>query len=101
MTLASTYVGGWPLAAWLGLVAMAMSMEWVRIVHNERFGWRFALHALAIMSSLALGALNLPNLGLNAILVCALAGSVAAQARDERAIWVILGIVFVATPCLA
>jgi len=101
MTLACTFVGGWALAAWLGMAGLAMSVEWVQIVHRERFGWRFALHALAIMSSLALGALERPLLGINAILICALIGSVAAQGRDERSIWVILGILYVATPCLA
>jgi len=78
-----------------------MSVEWVQIVHKERFGWRLGLHALALASSLALAALERPELGLDAILFCALIGSVAAQARDERGIWVILGIIYVATPCLA
>lgn len=101
VTLASVYLGGWVLAAWVGLAGLAMSMEWVQIVHHERFGWRFGLHALAIMSALALTAAERPNLGWTAILFCALAGAVAAQAREERAIWMILGIVYIATPCLA
>ena len=101
VTLASVYLGGWILAAWVGLAGLAMSMEWVQIVHRERFGWRFALHALAIMSALGLAAAERPNLGWQAILFCALAGAVAAQAREERAIWMILGIVYIATPCLA
>ena len=101
VTLASAFLGGWVLAAWIGLAGLAMSVEWVQIVHRERFGWRFALHALAIMSSLAHAALGRPDLGWSAILLCALMGAVAAQAREERAIWMILGIVYIATPCLA
>ena len=101
LTLASAYWGGWALAAWVGLAGLAMSVEWVQIVHKERFGWRFALHALALVSSLALAAAERPDLGWTAILVCALVGSVAAQAREERPIWMILGIVYIATPCLA
>ncbi len=101
VTLGCAYVGSWALAAWVGLAGLAMSVEWVQIVHQERFGWRFALHALAIMSSLALAALERPDLGWTAILLCALIGAVAAQAREERAVWMILGIVYIATPCLA
>ena len=101
ITLASTFVGVWPLAAWIGLAGLAMSVEWVQIVHHERFGWRFGLHALAIMASLALAALERPELGWSAILLCGLIGAVAAQAREERAIWMILGILYTATPCLA
>jgi phosphatidate cytidylyltransferase len=101
LTLASTFMGGWVLAAWLVLAGLAMSVEWVEIVHKERFRWRFALHALAIMSSLALAALGRPDLGWTAILFCALVGAVASQAREERAVWMILGIIYIATPCLA
>jgi phosphatidate cytidylyltransferase len=101
VTLASAIMGGWVLAVWVGLAGLAMSVEWVQIVHKERFGWRFALHALAIMSSLALAALEKPNLGWTAILICALIGAVSAQRREERAIWMILGIMYIATPCLA
>ena len=101
VTLASTYLGGWILAAWVGLAGLAMSVEWVQIVHHERFGWRFALHALATTSALGLAAMGRPDLGWTAILVFSLIGAVASQAREERAIWMILGIVYIATPCLA
>ncbi|MBI1211522.1 MAG: phosphatidate cytidylyltransferase [Alphaproteobacteria bacterium] len=101
VTLLFTFLGGWALSAWVALAGLAMSVEWVQIVHKERFGWRFGLHALALASSLALAAIERPNLGWTAILVCALIGAVAAQAREERAIWMIVGIVYVATPCLA
>jgi phosphatidate cytidylyltransferase len=101
VTLTSVFLGGWTLAAWVGLAGLAMSVEWVQIVHHERFGWRFALHALAIMSSLGFAAMERPDLGWTAILICALIGAVATQAREERAIWMILGIVYVASPCLA
>lgn len=101
LMLASAYLGGWVLAAWVAAAGLAMSVEWVAIVHKERFGWRFGLHALAIISSLALAALERPNLGWTAILICALIGAVVAQRREERAIWMILGIMYIATPCLA
>jgi phosphatidate cytidylyltransferase len=101
VTLASAFLGGWALAAWVGLAGLAMSVEWVQIVHRERFGWRFALHALAIVLSLGLAAMERPDFGWTAILICALVGAVASQAREERAIWMILGIVYIATPCLA
>lgn len=99
--LASAYAGGWVLAAWVAMAGLAMSVEWVEIVHKERFQWRFGLHALAIISSQALAALERPDLGWTAILVCALIGAVSAQRREERAIWMILGIMYIATPCLA
>lgn len=101
LTLFASIWGGWLLAGWVGLAGLAMSVEWVQIVHKERFGWRFGLHALALFSSLALAAIERPDLGWTAILFCALAGAVAAQAREERAIWMILGIIYIATPCLA
>jgi phosphatidate cytidylyltransferase len=101
MTLASAFVGGWVLSAWVGLAGLAMSVEWVQIVHKERFGWRFGLHAIAILLSLTLAALGRPDLGWTAILGCALFGSVAARAREERPIWMIIGIVYIAVPCLA
>ena len=100
-TLAAVFLGGWAVAVWVGLAGLAMSVEWVQIVHRERFGWRFALHALAITSSLGFAAIERPDLGWTAILFCALIGAVASQAREERAIWMILGIVYIATPCLA
>ena len=43
VTLAFTFIGHWPLAAWLAIAGVAMSVEWVQIVHNERIGWRLGI----------------------------------------------------------
>ncbi len=99
--LAAVYLGGWLLALWVAAAGLAMSREWVRIVHREDFGWRLALHALALVVSQALLAIEHPDWALAAILFAALIGSVAAQAREERGVWVILGILFIAVPCLS
>lgn len=99
--LAAVYLGGWLLALWVAAAGLAMSREWVRIVHREDFGWRLALHALALVVSQALLAIEHPDWALAAILFAALIGSVAAQAREERGVWVILGILYIAVPCLS
>lgn len=99
--LGAVYVGGWLLAVWTAAAGVAMSREWVRIVHREDFGWRLGLHVLALAASQALLALERPDWALGAILSAALIGSVAAQVRGERAIWVVLGILYVAVPCLS
>jgi phosphatidate cytidylyltransferase len=101
VTLMCVVAGGWALSAWVAIAGIAMSLEWVAIVHKERLGWRLGLHALALASSLGLAAAGRPDLGWTAILFCALAGSAAAQAHDERAIWMIVGIIYIAVPCLA
>lgn len=99
--LAAVYWGGWLLALWVAAAGLAMSREWVRIVHREELGWRLALHALALVASQGLLAIDRPDWALAAILLAALIGNVAARAREERGIWVILGILYVAVPCLS
>jgi phosphatidate cytidylyltransferase len=97
----AAYVGGWVLAVWTVAAGLAMSREWVAIVHREAFGWRFALHALALAASQGALAAGYPDWALTGILFVSLIGSVAAQAGQERAVWVVLGIVYIAVPCLA
>lgn len=99
--LLAVWEGNWALGIFVSAAAVAMAREWCRMVHQEDMGWRFALHVLAIGASQTLVALGFAQWGLSAILVAALAGSAAAQARDERAIWVMLGILAIAVPCLA
>jgi phosphatidate cytidylyltransferase len=99
--LGAVFVGGWVLALWTTAAGMAMAREWVRIVHRESLGWRFGLHVLALGSSQALLALNRADWALSAVLFAALLASAASQARGERAVWSVLGIVYVAVPCLA
>lgn len=99
--LGAVYVGGWVLAVWTAAAGLAMSREWVRIVHRENFGWRFGLHGLALAASQALLAMERPDWALAAVLAAAFVGSIVAQGRQERGIWVILGILYVAVPCLS
>ena len=99
--LGAVYLGGWVLAVWTAAAGLAMAREWVQIVHGEVFQWRFALHAAALAASQAFLALGHANWAFTAIFVIALLGSVAAQARNERGMWVALGIIYIAIPCLA
>ena len=99
--LLAVYDGGWILGVWTTAAGLAMAREWVSIVHRETFGWRFALHAVALAASQTLLALDHPDWAFTAILVVALLGSVAAQARHERGLWVALGVIYIAVPCLA
>jgi len=99
--LAAVYVGGWILGVWTAAAGLAMAREWVRIVHRETLQWRFALHAVALAASQALLALGHPDWAFTAILILALLGSIAAQARGERGIWLALGVLYIAVPCLA
>ena len=78
-----------------------MAREWVQIVHHETFGWRFACHAAALAASQTLLALGHINWAFSAILLVAFLGSIAAQARGERGIWLALGVLYIAIPCLA
>ena len=100
--LAAVWVGGWILAIWTTAAGLAMSREWVRIVHRESLtGWHFGLHAAALAGSQALLALQRDKWALAAILVVALLGNVAARGRDERGLWSVAGVVYIALPCFA
>lgn len=99
--LLAVWEGSWALAIFVSAAAVAMAREWCRIVHREDMGWRFAIHVLAIVASQSLVVFGYANWGLSGILVAALAGSAAAQAQGERAIWVMLGVLAIAVPCFA
>lgn len=100
--LAAVYAGGWVLAIWATAAGIAMSREWIMIVHKERQpGWRIALHATAIVSSQALLAAGHGNYAMAAVFLMALVGNVYAQRLGERSIWTVMGIVFIALPSLA
>lgn len=100
--LAAVYAGGWVLAIWASAAGIAMSREWVMIVHRERqFGWRIALHAAAIVGSQALLVAGHANYAMACVFLMALIGNVYAQRLGERSIWTVMGIIFIALPCLA
>lgn len=99
--LGATYLGGWVLAAWVAAAGVAMALEWTAIVHRERLGWRLGLHMLALAASQALVALGHADWALASILLVALVGNMVAQGREDRGLWVVLGIVYIAVPCLA
>lgn len=99
--LGAVYLGGWVLAVWTVAAGLAMAREWVQIVHRETFQWRFALHAVALAASQALLALGHASWAFTAILLVALLGNIATRARNEPGIWVALGVVYIAIPCLA
>ena len=99
--LGAAYLGGWILAVWVAAAGVAMAVEWTAIVHRERLGWRFGLHVLALAASQGLVSQGRADWALACILVAALIGNVVAQGRQERGLWVVLGIVYIAFPCLA
>jgi phosphatidate cytidylyltransferase len=100
--LAAVYAGGWVLALWAGAAGVAMAREWTRIVHHEtQLGWRFALHGLAIAGSQFLLVVGQPNWAVAVVLFAAFVGSLIARKNEERSVWLIAGILFVAMPCLA
>ena len=99
--LGAVYLGGWVLAAWVAAAGVAMSREWVAIVHRETWGWRMGLHILALAASQAIYALGHADWAFASILLCSLIGNVASRAREERGLWVVLGVLYIAIPCLA
>jgi phosphatidate cytidylyltransferase len=99
--LAAVYAGGWVLAVWVTAAGVAMAKEWTAFVHRENFGWRMGLHVLALAASQAIYALGRADLALASILLVALIGNVYAQRLEQRGLWVVLGIVYIAVPCLA
>lgn len=100
--LFAVYAGGWVLALWAGAAGLAMAREWVKIVHGEAApGWRLALHAAAIVGSQGLLLAGQRDFAMVAILLMALIGNVYAQRLSERSLWTVMGIVFIAVPCLA
>ena len=100
--LFAVYAGGWVLAVWAAAAGLAMAREWVKIVHREPApGWRLALHAAAIVVSQALLQFGRPDYAMASIFLLALVGNVYAQRLGERSIWTVMGIVFIAIPCLA
>ena len=100
--LFAVYAGGWVLAVWAAAAGLAMAREWVKIVHREPApGWRLALHAAAIVVSQALLQFGRPDYAMPSIFLLALVGNVYAQRLGERSIWTVMGIVFIAIPCLA
>jgi phosphatidate cytidylyltransferase len=99
--LGAVYLGGWVLAVWVVAAGVAMAVEWNAIVHRERMGWRLGFHVAALAASQALVALGHANWALASILVVALVGNAVAQRREERGLWVVLGVLYIAVPCLA
>jgi phosphatidate cytidylyltransferase len=99
--LGAVYVGNWVLAVWVVAAGVAMALEWTAIVHRERLGWRLGLHVLALAASQALLAVGRPDWALASILFTALIGNLIAQGQQERGLWVALGILYIAVPCLA
>jgi phosphatidate cytidylyltransferase len=100
--LAAVYAGGWVLAIWAIAAGVAMSREWIMIVHKERQpGWRMALHVAAIVMSQTLLVAGHANFAMAAVFIMALVGNVYAQRLGERSIWTVMGIVFIALPSLA
>jgi phosphatidate cytidylyltransferase len=100
--LAAVYMGGWILAAWASAAGVAMAREWVRIVHREpAVGWRLGVHAFAILASQALLVLGHADYAMASIFLAALIGNVLALRNEERSIWTVMGILFIAFPCLA
>ncbi len=99
--LAAVYAGNWVLAVWVAAAGVAMAVEWTAIVHRERMGWRLGLHVLALAVSQALVAAGRADWALASILAVALLGNVIAQGQGQRGAWVVLGIVYIAIPCLA
>lgn len=99
--LAAVYAGNWVLAVWVAAAGVAMAVEWTAIVHRERMGWRLGLHVLALAASQALVVVGRADWAVASILVVALLGNVIAQGKGQRGVWVVLGIVYIAVPCLA
>ena len=100
--LAAVYLGGWVLGLWASAAGLAMSREWVRIVHREGgFGWRLAIHASAILTSQTLLLLGHMDYALASVFLAALIGNVLALRREERSVWTVMGILCIALPCLA
>lgn len=100
--LAAVYAGGWVLAIWATAAGIAMSREWIMIVHRERQpGWRLFLHAAAIVLSQGLLVAGHANYAMAAVFLMALVGNVYAQRLGERSIWTVMGIIFIALPSLA
>jgi len=90
------------LAIWAIAAGVAMSREWIMIVHKERQpGWRMALHVAAIVMSQTLLVAGHANFAMAAVFIMALVGNVYAQRLGERSIWTVMGIVFIALPSLA
>jgi len=99
--LLAVYTGRWVLAVWTAAAGFAMAREWVRIVHRTPLGWHLGLHVTALVASQVLLALGYADWALSSILFVALIGNVVAQRVGERGLWVVLGIVYIAIPCLA
>ena len=100
--LLAVYLGGWVLGAWATAAGLAMAREWVKIVHHEEApGWRLGLHATAILLSQVLLLMGMSNYAVASILLMALIGNVYAQRLGERSVWTVMGILFIALPCLA
>lgn len=100
--LVAVYVGGWVLGVWASAAGLAMAREWVKIVHREEApGWRLALHAAAILGSQALLLADMHEMAMVCVLLMALIGNVYAQRLGERSVWTVMGILFIAIPCLA
>jgi phosphatidate cytidylyltransferase len=78
-----------------------MAKEWTAFVHRENFGWRMGLHVLALAASQAIYALGHADWALASILFVGLLGHARARGLGEQGLWVVLGIVYIAVPCLA
>ena len=100
--LLAVHAGGWVVALFATAAGLAMSREWIKIVHHEEQpGWRLALHGGAILLSQGLLLAGHADYAMASILMMALIGNVYAQRLGERSIWTVMGILFIAVPCAA
>lgn len=64
VTIAAAWLGPWPFAGLVLLVALLMSWEWGRVVRKADFDLSFVVHAIAIVIAVGLAAFGYAALGL-------------------------------------
>lgn len=97
--LALTWLGVWPFAALVLVVALIVAWEWGRIVRGDGLDIIFVVHAIAVVAAVALTLAGLAALGLVALVVGAIIAALLGFEKLGRIS--ALGVLYAGLPAIA
>ena len=105
LALAVVVAGGWIFAAFVGLLAVLMALEWRRLC-EARFGRRYAdlVGAVALgvgLLATLLAALDWPRAAVACVVLGMLGAGVLARTQAAAALWASIGVALVGVPAVA
>lgn len=95
------YAGGWLLLAVIALIGMVMLHEWTSMTEGRALWSILILEIMALLGGLLMVGFGWPERGLLFALVAAAIVGLAARLGGRRAVWAMLGTLYVMLPCMS